>query len=63
MGGGNTVVNLLETGDVYSNGGIAPGTPDRISGGVFVVQGAQVDEVRNLGAVTTFGPNDMVLDN
>ena len=56
-------MNLLETGEVYSNGGIAPGTPDKISGGVFVVQGAQVNEVRNLSAVTTFGPNDMVLDN
>ncbi len=63
LGGGSVVVNLLETGEVYSDGGIAPGTPDKISGGVFVVQGAEVDEVRNLGAVTTFGPNDMVLDN
>src|SRR5437016_9286640 len=38
--------------------------PDpRISGGVFVVSGAFVDSVRNGGPVTTYGPNDMVLDN
>jgi hypothetical protein len=48
---------------VYSDGGISPGTPDRITGGVFVVAGAYVDSVRNRGRVTTYGPNDMVLDN
>ena len=53
----------LETGAVYSDGGIAPGTPDRITGGVFVVSGAFVDRVRNHGPVTTYGANDMVLDN
>jgi hypothetical protein len=61
--GGRLLVRRLETGAVYSDGGIAPGTPDRISGGVFVVSGAFVDRVRNLGPVTTYGPNDMVLDN
>ena len=61
--GGRLVVSRLETGAVYSDGGIAPGTPDRITGGVFVVSGAFVDEVRNHGPVTTYGPNDMVLDN
>jgi len=30
---------------------------------VFVVHGAFVDLVRNRGPVTTYGPNDMVLDN
>jgi len=62
-GGGRLVARRLETGAVYSDGGIAPGTPDRISGGVFVVSGAFVDIVRNRGPVTTYGPNDMVLDN
>ena len=62
-GGGRLLVHRLETGAVYSDGGIAPRTPDRISGGVFVVSGAFVDRVRNLGPVTTYGPNDMVLDN
>jgi hypothetical protein len=61
--GGRLVAHRLETGAVYSDGGIAPGTPDRISGGVFVVSGAFVDSVCNRGPVTTYGPNDMVLDN
>jgi len=62
-GGGRLLVHRLETEAVYSDGGIAPGTPDRICGGVFVVSGAFVDRVHNLGPVTTYGPNDMVLDN
>jgi hypothetical protein len=61
--GGRLIAARLETGSIYSDGGIAPGTRDRITGGVFVVYGAFVDSVRNLGPVTTYGPNDMVLDN
>jgi hypothetical protein len=61
--GGRLLAARLETGAVYSDGGIAPGTPDRITGGVFVVYGGFVDHVRNLGPVTTYGANDMVLDN
>jgi hypothetical protein len=61
--GGRLAVSALETGPVYSDGGIAPGVADRISGGVFVVSGAVVDRVRNRGPVTTYGVNDMVLDN
>ena len=61
--GGRLSIRRLETGAIYSDAGIAPGTPDRISGGVFVVYGAFVDQVRNAGPVTTYGPNDMVLDN
>jgi hypothetical protein len=61
--GGRLVARRLETEAVYSDGGIAPGTPDRITGGVFVVSGAFVDIVYNRGPVTTYGPNDMVLDN
>jgi len=61
--GGRLIARRLATGAVYSDGGIAPGTPDRITGGVFVVSGAFVDNVRNRGPVTTYGPNDMVLDN
>ncbi len=63
LGGGGMTVSLLETGEIHSDGGIAPGTPDRIAGGVFILQGTDVDEIRCLGAVTTYGPNDMVLDN
>jgi hypothetical protein len=61
--GGRLIVRRLETGTVHSDGGIVAGTPDRITGGVFVVSGAYVDTVRNRGTVTTYGPNDMVLDN
>ena len=61
--GGRLIARRLETGAVYSNGGIAPGSPDRISGGIFVVFGAFVDSVRNCRQVTTYGANDMVLDN
>jgi hypothetical protein len=35
--GGRLNLRRLETGAVYSDGGIAPGTPDLISGGVFIV--------------------------
>ena len=61
--GGRLLATRLETGAIYSDARIAPGTADLISGGVFAVHGAHVDFVRNHGPVTTFGPNDMVLDN
>jgi hypothetical protein len=61
--GGRLMVHRLETGAVYSDGGIAPGTSDCISGGVFVVHDAAADFVHNRGPVTTYGANDMVLDN
>lgn len=61
--GGRLVVRRLETDSIYSDGGIAPGTPDQITGGVFTVYGAHVDVVRNRGPVMTYGVNDMVLDN
>jgi hypothetical protein len=61
--GGRLVVSHLETGAVYSDARIPPGTPDQISGGVFTVYGARVDVVRNRGPVVTYGVNDMVLDN
>jgi hypothetical protein len=61
--GGSVRVQQLVTGPVYSDGRIKPGTPDLITGGVFVVHGAFVDVVNNLGPVSTFGPNDMALDN
>jgi hypothetical protein len=46
--GGRLIVRRLETGPVHSDGGIAAGTPDRISGGVFVLYGAFADSVRNV---------------
>lgn len=55
--------DLIQTDTVVTDGGIAPGTGDKITGGVFVVSGATVDRVENAGPVTTHGQNDMVLDN
>lgn len=63
LAGGAFTADLIETGKVVTDGGIAPGTPDKISGGVFVVSGATVERVLNAGTVTTHGQNDMVLDN
>jgi hypothetical protein len=61
--GGRLEVGVLETGRVFTDSGMPEGTRDVISGGVFVVYGAHVREVRNRGPVTTHGVNDMVLDN
>jgi hypothetical protein len=61
--GGQLIVSRLAAGAIFSDGGIARGTPDRICCGVFVGQGAVADEVVNRGPVTTYGANDMVLDN
>lgn len=61
--GGRVDVTRLTTGEIHTDGGIVGGTPDLISGGVFVITGAFVDSVENDGPVTTYGQNDMVLDN
>jgi hypothetical protein len=61
--GGLVEVDVLRTGPIVTDGGIEPGTPDLISGGVFVVTGATAAAVINDGPVTTMGANDMVLDN
>jgi hypothetical protein len=60
---GTLQVTTLRTGEIHADGRIPPGTPDLISGGVFVISGAVVKEVVNVGPVTTYGQNDMVLDN
>jgi hypothetical protein len=62
-GGGTVDVEVLRTGPIDTDGGVQPGTPDLISGGVFVASGARVETVVNDGPVTTYGANDMVLDN
>ena len=62
-GGGTVRVSNLRTGEIHTDGGIPDGTPDLVSGGVFVISGASVEEVVNAGPVTTYGSNDMVLDN
>ncbi|MDR5760761.1 hypothetical protein [Caballeronia sp. LZ035] len=61
--GGQLIVGRMETGAIHSDGGIEHGTADRIAGGVFVSSGACVEIVHNRGPVTTYGANDMVLDN
>jgi hypothetical protein len=62
-GGGRLDVQVLETGPVFTDGGIPEGSHDRISGGLFVIYGATVRDVVNRGPVTSYGVNDMVLDN
>lgn len=61
--GGRLNIQRLETGAVYADGGIPPGTADQIAGCVFTVYGTHVDRVTNHGPVVTYGPNDMALDN
>jgi hypothetical protein len=61
--GGTVRVSMLRTGEIHTHGAIPHGTPDLISGGVFVISGAVVDQVVNAGPTTTNGQNDMVLDN
>ena len=61
--GGRVIIDQLTTTEITTNGGILPGTADLISAGVFVVYNVQATEVINEQPVTTFGQNDMVLDN
>lgn len=61
--GGRVVVSRLETAALYSDGKIAAGTADRITGGMFVGMRADVDAVHVRGPVVTYGVNDMALDN
>ncbi len=61
--GGKIEVAILSTGEIHADGGIAAGTPNLITGGVFLGSGAHAAKVENLGSVTTYGINDMVLDN
>lgn len=61
--GGRLDVGVLDTAAIFTDGGIPAGSSDTISGGVFVVYGCRVRDVRNRGPVTTYGPNDIALDN
>ena len=61
--GGSIELVVLTTGEIHADGGIVKGTPDRITGGVFVGSGVDAYEVVNRGPVSTYGVNDMVLDN
>ncbi|MBS3651787.1 hypothetical protein KEU06_24540 [Pseudaminobacter sp. 19-2017] len=61
--GGTIELKLLKTGEVHADGGIPKGTSNLIAGGVFVGSGVHAQSVVNEGPTTTYGPNDMVLDN
>jgi hypothetical protein len=61
--GGPLRVTRLETGPVFTDGGIPEGTAGVITGGVFVLYAAEVALVVNRGPVTTLSTNDMALDN
>ena len=61
--GGSLEVKLLTTGEIHSDGGIPKGIGNLITAGVFLGSGVQASSIINEGAVTTYGANDMVLDN
>ncbi|TML83280.1 MAG: hypothetical protein E6G08_20300 [Actinobacteria bacterium] len=57
--GGRLEATRLHTGPVFADGGIPGGT----AGGIFVVYGAHVQDVDDIGPVTTYGVGDVVLGN
>lgn len=61
--GGWVISDMITTGDIYSNGMLPNGQPDMITAGVFIVNGTKIKNVTLKGLVTTYGVNDMVLDN
>lgn len=63
MKGGQIQLNALTTKEVFTDGGIPAGIGTLITGGVFIGSGVVAQSVITQSAVTTYGPNDMVLDN
>ncbi len=61
--GGSIELHILTTGKIHSDGGIPKGIGNLISAGVFVGSGVHANTVVNEGETTTYGQNDMVLDN
>jgi hypothetical protein len=57
--GGRLEATRLHTGPVFAGAD----DPSDIAGGVFVLNGAHVQDVDDIGPVTTYGVNDMVLAN
>ncbi|WJY69109.1 hypothetical protein [Corynebacterium auris] len=55
--GSTIAVTWMTTGGTHTDGAAA-----LTSGVVFVITGADVETGENLGVVTTYGQNDMVLD-
>jgi len=60
--GGQVIVDILTTGEIHSNGMIPYGTANMITAAVFIVYSAHAINITHLGAITTYGVNDMVLD-
>jgi len=57
--GGRVEATRLHTGPVFAEGGVG----GQVAGGVFVVYGVHLQDVDNIGPVTTYGANDAVLHN
>ncbi|WP_232276406.1 hypothetical protein [Paenibacillus sp. 481] len=60
---GILTADVIDTDEIHSTGKIRLGISDVISGGLFIVHGVKVKNMTNRGTVTTYGVNDMVLDN
>lgn len=60
---GRVRIQRLETEEIFVDGGIPAGTANLIGGGVMVLYGVQADAIRQHAKVTTYGSNDMVIDN
>lgn len=60
---GSIRLSHLSTDELHSDGGIPKGIGNLITGGVFIGFGVDAEDVANKGPVTTYGPNDRVLDN
>ncbi|ATZ16690.1 hypothetical protein JN01_0088 [Entomoplasma freundtii] len=56
-------VDLLTTDEIHNDGKIPVGIANLITGAVFVITNAHVKEIINHQVITTYGYNDMVLDN
>ena len=61
--GGRVRGSQISTGPVYCDSMIKPEMTTTIAGGVFVLYGAEDDEVVNHGPVVTYGANTVPLDN
>lgn len=60
--GGQVNIEKITLGSVFSTGLLPQGVADFITAGVFIVYGAHVQNLHQLGKTVTYGVNDMVLD-
>ncbi|HFI0852808.1 TPA: hypothetical protein ACGOYQ_000599 [Streptococcus suis] len=60
--GGKVNIKTMTLGSVFSTGLLPQGVADFITAGVFIVYGAHVHNLHQLGKTVTYGVNDMVLD-